>query len=45
MVARLETTIGEAEENLKIKGLKVTEIKNRLPVVVEKKDKKELNEY
>jgi hypothetical protein len=34
---RLETTIGEAEENLKINGLKVTEIKNRLPVVVEVK--------
>ena len=32
-----ETTLGEGEGNLKIKGLKVTEIKNRLPVVVEKK--------
>jgi UDP-N-acetyl-D-glucosamine/UDP-N-acetyl-D-galactosamine dehydrogenase len=33
---RLETTIGEAEENYIIKGLKITETQNRLPAQVEK---------
>ena len=36
VLSKLEPTLGEAGENQKIKGLKVTEIKNRLPVVVEK---------
>jgi hypothetical protein len=36
VLSKLEPTLGEAGEYIKIKGLKVTETQNSLPVVVEK---------